>query len=92
LVNENFGRISSIESKSSHPVAGALVDYARLHFIKPVPENVENFQNFPGEGIFGTIDGRDIYIGNNRVRVRAGCKRGDCIQNLILEGFLIMNI
>jgi len=68
------------------------VDYARLHSIKSVPENVENFQNFPGEGIFGTIDGRDIYIGNKRVGVRAGSKRGDSIQNLILEGFIIKNI
>ncbi|KAK2449201.1 putative inactive cadmium/zinc-transporting ATPase HMA3 [Trifolium repens] len=70
--------ISSIESKSSHPVAGSLVEYAMLHSIKPVPENVENFQNFPGEGISGTIDGRDIYIGNKRIGVRAGCKKDDC--------------
>jgi Cd2+/Zn2+-exporting ATPase len=54
-------------------VAGALVEYAMLHSIKPVPENVENFQNFPGEGISGTIDGRDIYIGNKRIGVRTGC-------------------
>jgi Cd2+/Zn2+-exporting ATPase len=73
-------------------VAGALVEYAMLHSIKPVPENVENFQNFPGEGISGTIDGRDIYIGNKRIGVRAGCKKGDYIQNLILLGFLIWNI
>ncbi|GAU50489.1 hypothetical protein TSUD_300300 [Trifolium subterraneum] len=44
--------ISSIESKSSHPVAG--------------------------EGISGTIDGRDIYIGNKRIGVRASCKKDDC--------------
>ncbi|CAI8589966.1 unnamed protein product [Vicia faba] len=73
--------ISSIESKSSHPVAGALVEYGMLHSIKPVPENVENFQNFPGEGIFGTIDGRNIYIGNRRIGLRAVCERGDCIQS-----------
>ncbi|XP_027189340.1 cadmium/zinc-transporting ATPase HMA2-like isoform X3 [Cicer arietinum] len=70
--------ISSIESKSSHPVAAALVEYGMLHSIKPVPENVENFQNFPGEGIFGTIDGRDIYIGNRRIGIRAQSERVDC--------------
>ncbi|CAL5184500.1 unnamed protein product [Lathyrus oleraceus] len=73
--------ISSIESKSSHPVAGALVEYAMLNSIKPVPENVEIFQNFPGEGIFGRIDGKDIYIGNRRIGLRAVCERGDCIQS-----------
>ncbi|GFY91403.1 heavy metal atpase 2 [Actinidia rufa] len=64
--------VSSIESKSSHPMATALVDYARFHTIEPKPENVEDFQNFPGEGIFGKIDGKDVYVGNRRISVRAG--------------------
>ncbi|XP_041001682.1 putative inactive cadmium/zinc-transporting ATPase HMA3 [Juglans microcarpa x Juglans regia] len=64
--------VSSIESKSSHPMAAALVDYARLHSIEPKPENVEDFQNFPGEGVFGKIDGHDIYIGNRRIGLRSG--------------------
>lgn len=59
-------------------MAAALVEYGLLHSIKPVPENVENFQNFPGEGISGTIAERDVYIGNRRIAVRAGCERGDC--------------
>ncbi|XP_057430636.1 cadmium/zinc-transporting ATPase HMA2-like [Lotus japonicus] len=67
--------VSSIESKSSHLMAAALVEYGLLHSIKPVPENVENFQNFPGEGISGTIDEIDVYIGNRRIAVRAGCER-----------------
>lgn len=58
-------------------MAAALVEYGLLHSIKPVPENVENFQNFPGEGISGTIDEIDVYIGNMRIVVRAGCERGD---------------
>ncbi|XP_065621815.1 cadmium/zinc-transporting ATPase HMA2 isoform X2 [Quercus suber] len=65
--------VSSIESKSSHPMAAALAEYGRLHSIEPKPENVEDFQNFPGEGVFGKIDGKDIYIGNRRIRLRAGC-------------------
>ncbi|KAA8521502.1 hypothetical protein F0562_012188 [Nyssa sinensis] len=64
--------VSSIESKSSHPMAAALIDYGCLHAIEPKPENVEDFQNFPGEGIFGKIDGKEIYIGNRRIAVRAG--------------------
>ena len=58
-------------------MAAALVEYGMLHSIKPLPENVENFQNFPGEGVFGKIDGKDIYIGNRRIGVRAGGERGD---------------
>ncbi|XAR54398.1 Zinc-exporting ATPase [Bertholletia excelsa] len=65
--------VSSIEGKSSHPMAAAVVDYARMHAIEPNPEQVENFQNFPGEGIFGKIDGKEIYVGNRRIAARAGC-------------------
>ncbi|KAJ6742065.1 CADMIUM/ZINC-TRANSPORTING ATPASE HMA4-RELATED [Salix viminalis] len=63
--------VSSIESKSSHPMAAALVDYGRMHSIEPQPENVEEFQNFPGEGIQGKIEGKDIYIGNKKIAHRA---------------------
>ncbi|WZY68569.1 hypothetical protein YC2023_000809 [Brassica napus] len=65
--------VSSIESKSSHPMAEALIDYARSVSVEPKPDMVENFQNFPGEGVYGRIDGQDIYIGNKRIAKRAGC-------------------
>lgn len=64
--------VSSIESKSSHPMAAALVDYSRFHSIEPKIENVVEFQNFPGEGICGKIDGKDIYVGNRKISQRAG--------------------
>ncbi|KAF2586688.1 hypothetical protein F2Q70_00034265 [Brassica cretica] len=65
--------VSSIESKSSHPMAEALIDYARSVSVEPKPDMVENFQNFPGEGVYGKIDCQDIYIGNKRIAQRAGC-------------------
>ncbi|XP_052309591.1 cadmium/zinc-transporting ATPase HMA3 isoform X3 [Populus trichocarpa] len=63
--------VSSIESKSSHPMAAALIDYGKMHSIEPQPEKVEEFQNFPGEGIQGKIEGKDIYIGNRKIAHRA---------------------
>ena len=69
-------RVSSIESKSSHPMAEALIDYARSVSVEPKPDMVENFQNFPGEGVYGKIDCQDIYIGNKRIAQRAGCLTG----------------
>ncbi|XVF34139.1 hypothetical protein REPUB_Repub18cG0032700 [Reevesia pubescens] len=63
--------VSSIESKSSHPMAAALVEYGRSHSIEPKPETVEDYLSFPGEGIYGRIDGRDIYIGSRKISVRA---------------------
>ncbi|CAE6168477.1 unnamed protein product [Arabidopsis arenosa] len=65
--------VSSAESKSSHPMAAALVDYAKSVSVQPKPEAVEDYQNFPGEGIYGKIDGKQVYIGNKRIASRAGC-------------------
>nr|ARK19360.1 heavy metal ATPase 3 [Sedum plumbizincicola] len=63
--------VASIESKSSHPMAKAVVDYAQLYSIKPQPEAVMEFHNYPGEGIHGKLESQDIYIGNRRIALRA---------------------
>ncbi|CAL9095456.1 unnamed protein product [Musa textilis] len=65
-----------IESKSSHPMAYALVDHARSYSIEPKPESVKEFRIYPGEGIYGEIEGRNIYIGNKRVAARASSETG----------------
>ncbi|XP_074575443.1 putative inactive cadmium/zinc-transporting ATPase HMA3 isoform X2 [Curcuma longa] len=63
--------VSSIESKSSHPMAAAFVEHARSRSIEPKPEHVKEFCIYPGEGIYGEIQGRNIYIGNQRIAARA---------------------
>uniref|UniRef100_A0A0E0LIQ4 HMA domain-containing protein n=1 Tax=Oryza punctata TaxID=4537 RepID=A0A0E0LIQ4_ORYPU len=63
--------IASIECKSSHPMAAALVEYAQSKSIQPNPENVGDFRIYPGEGIYGEIHGKHIYIGNRRTLARA---------------------
>lgn len=72
-------------------MAAALVEYGMLNSVKPIPENVENFQNFPGEGVYGIINGKDIYIGNRRIGARAGSERGD-YKTASFVDFLILNI
>ncbi|XP_074560725.1 putative inactive cadmium/zinc-transporting ATPase HMA3 [Curcuma longa] len=67
--------VSSIESKSSHPMASALVDYAKSNSVEPKPEKVSEFHIYPGEGIHGEIEGKNIYIGNKRIASRALCER-----------------
>lgn len=57
-------------------MAAALVGHGVLHSIEPKPENVDDFQTFPGEGVIGKIDGKEIYIGNWRIGLRAGCEKG----------------
>ncbi|KAF8029713.1 hypothetical protein BT93_E2212 [Corymbia citriodora subsp. variegata] len=78
--------VSSIESKSSHPMAAPLVGYARSFSIEPKPEAIDDFQNFPGEGIYGKIDGNDIFIGNRKIALKAGCEAVPSIEGLTGEG------
>jgi len=69
--------VSCIESKSSHPLAEAIVDHGRSLSIEPNPEKVTEFENFPGEGICGKIDERVLYIGNKKIATRAGSETGE---------------
>lgn len=73
----SFCRVSSIESRSSHPTSVALIHYAESRSIESKPEYVEDFQNFPGEGVSGKFEGKNIFIGNQRLGLRAGCKIGN---------------
>ncbi|GAB2267416.1 Cadmium/zinc-transporting ATPase hma2 [Dionaea muscipula] len=77
--------VSSIESKSSHPIAAAIVNYGRSMSIDPNAESVEEFQNFPGEGISGKIDGKVIYIGNPKIGERASYTGVQNVENNVAE-------
>ncbi|KAJ0514856.1 putative P-type Zn(2+) transporter [Helianthus annuus] len=65
--------VSSVESMSSHPMAATLIEYAQSNSVKAQPDNVHEFENFPGEGICGKIEGKKIYVGNQKIAIRAGC-------------------
>jgi len=58
-------------------MAAALVEYAQSKSIQPKPENVTEFRIYPGEGIYGEIDGRHVYIGNRRIMARSSCQKGE---------------
>lgn len=81
----DISRVSSIESKSSHPMAAALVDFAQSNSVEPKPDEVEHYQNFPGEGVYGKIDGKEIYIGNQKISSRAGCSLGKLSNHLLVH-------
>ncbi|KAK4432693.1 Cadmium/zinc-transporting ATPase HMA2 [Sesamum alatum] len=78
--------ISSVECKSSHPMAAALVEFARAHAVEPKPDSIEKFQNFPGEGICGKIEDNEIYIGNWKIASRAGATAVPNLEGYDTEG------
>ncbi len=56
--------LASLENKSEHPIASAIVSHAKIRGIDP--HLVENFKAVKGKGVQGTIDGTDYFAGNPR--------------------------
>jgi cation transport ATPase len=55
-----------VESKSSHPLAPALVSYARLHGVEATGD-ISDFEIIPGLGVSAVVDGNKVQIGNARL-------------------------
>lgn len=64
--------VASIENESEHPLAKAVVEYAKaqpIEFIKP-----DWFKALPGLGVTAGLDGKEVVIGNERLISREGLK------------------
>jgi P-type Cu+ transporter len=53
--------VATLERSSEHPVAAAIVKGAEDHSLHL--GSAENFQSFPGQGIAGTVSGRQLVTG-----------------------------
>jgi Cd2+/Zn2+-exporting ATPase len=80
--------LSLMEERASHPVAQALVKGAKAEGVK-IPDSlfVKDHTFLPGEGIFGVINGLDIYVGNERLFRRLGIFQSlpICLSQKIVE-------
>ncbi|MDO8530063.1 MAG: heavy metal translocating P-type ATPase [bacterium] len=56
---------ASLESKSEHPVAHAIVGYAKKKNVTLLP--VSHFEAIKGKGLKGTIDGVEYFAGNSKL-------------------------
>ena len=57
--------LSSLESKSEHPIAHAIVTYAKEQGIET--KNLNNFESIKGKGLKGVIDGVEYFAGNSKI-------------------------
>ena len=57
--------LASLESKSEHPLAHAIVEYAKGHETKIL--DVQSFESLQGKGLRGSIDGEMYYVGNTKL-------------------------
>ncbi len=68
--------ITSLEKKSEHPIAHAIINYAKDPEGKGTSygagkniefKTVSNFESIKGKGIKGTIDGKEYFVGNAKL-------------------------
>lgn len=57
--------LASLESKSEHPIAHAITEYARKKDVQT--DTVEHFESIKGKGVKGTIGGTEYYAGNTKL-------------------------
>lgn len=55
----------SVESKSTHPIANAFTNYMKENNIKTL--DVNDFENVSGYGLIGSVDGKEIVLGNSKI-------------------------
>lgn len=56
---------ASIESRSEHPLAQAIIDFAKTKHI--LIKDIEDFESLPGRGVRASIDGISYFMGNHRL-------------------------
>lgn len=73
--SEVLGLVASIEAKSEHPIAEAIVAAAAREGL--VAANVVQFEADPGFGVVGTVSGRRVLVGADRAMAKAGIAVGE---------------
>ena len=63
--NDLIELVSSLESKSTHPIASAFENYANENNLKKL--SVREFKNIVGIGLKGVINEKEYLIGNNKM-------------------------
>jgi Cu+-exporting ATPase len=62
--------VASVERASEHPLAQAFVRAAEKRAVQLLP--VEDFASLTGQGVVGTVQGRQVAIGSRRFMEKAG--------------------
>ena len=67
---------AALEKQSEHPLATAIVKSAEERSLKIA--DAENFKSYTGKGVGGTIQGRNVIVGNEKLMKELG---------ILMEGF-----
>ncbi len=85
--NDLIEIISSLENKSTHPIAFAFKYYAKENNLKNL--EVTDFKNIAGEGITGFINNKEYLIGNNKILERFNVDNKILNDEFSLDGSIV---
>lgn len=74
--------VASIENKSEHPIARAIVLAAREKNI--TIENITDFKSIPGYGVYAKYQGQEYFIGNKKLMQENAISIDDCKDEITL--------
>ncbi len=77
--------LASLESKSEHPIAHAIISHTREKNINLV--SVQNFEAIKGKGVKGTIENIEYYAGNAKLMQDLGFKLDEKETNPLSQSF-----
>ncbi|MEE9437973.1 MAG: heavy metal translocating P-type ATPase [Saprospiraceae bacterium] len=80
--NQLLQYIGSLNQYSEHPLAEAIVKYAKLKNIKL--KDAKMFEAILGKGVTGTVENIKIAVGNNKLMEQIGAKVGSEIYSQVL--------
>lgn len=67
---ELLARAAALETRSTHPLARAVLRYAETKGIVPAP--AQDVQVLKGKGLIGTFDGKPFWLGSHRYVIERG--------------------
>ena len=71
---------ASVQHGSEHPLAHAMLSAAEERQLPRTP--VTDFRSHTGRGVSGSVNGREIYIGNTRLLEEHGINAGDAAKRV----------
>ncbi len=71
---------ASVQHGSEHPLAHAMLSAAEQRQLSRSP--VSDFRSHTGRGVSGSVNGREIYIGNTRLLEEHGINAGDAAERV----------
>lgn len=79
--NEALRLVGAAEAKSSHPLAGAVLEELKKRSLT-LPESVDKFENLSGLGVKAIVDGKAVLIGTVKLMKESNIALGELEQKI----------